>query len=464
MKRQKRAPRWAPRKSIVKGVRFDTRQGTWRGQKGDATERSRNGKDSKIRFTAGFPEDDEAGCIAAFRALEAALEAKAARVLHELAQARAHTRDLPPRPAKAAEAKRRTAYYSAALRCAKGAALKEFRPDRYVRAGSKWQLCCQHGVGADACTFQAVPRAIGAPWIKCLKHGGGCPHGRSPHGCGRSAGGIICDEHAFQKMNNCSRACGVILNSKRQVSHGGSGLCPSCEDTVESERAAELAAMSGKPPPPAAKGKAVVKAQEHEMLRNLVLSGYVESADKGFAPLPGQFIRELYVDYRCVYGKDFLFDEKRYAYVDFVVNPKQGGKLVFLEIDEGQHKSKSYNVSCDAARMFNVTEMLRAGFSGDTNVLWLRVNPDTRFLVGEEKHNPTNTERCKAICRFLDCMDVQRSDPPMAVAYAFYDMDRIGDTKVVQHPDYPQQVRDCVVRFTHYLSHGGVGLELEYKR
>ena len=79
--------------------------------------------------------------------------------------------------------------------------------------------------------------------------------------------------------------------------------------------------------------------------------------------------------------------------------------MVFLEIDEGEHKSVGYPVLCDTTRMWNICASFAPELVGRTNVLWLRVNPDTRFAIGDAKYSPSNTKRCDAVCRFIDTLE-----------------------------------------------------------
>jgi hypothetical protein len=255
--------------------------------------------------------------------------------------------------------------------------------------------------------------------------------------------------------NHCSRCVGVQIAFNKQTKQGGRGLCPTCEKAVDAEAAAEAAAKAGQPAPPAAKKQKLVKQQELKMLERLVLAGYNESTTKGVAPRPGEFTREVYVDHRCALGREFKYGEKQCAYVDFVVHPKRGGKLVFLEIDEHEHKFPGYSVLCDSTRMWNVCESLKLNFSGDTNVLWLRVNPDTKFALGDATHNPSNTARCDAVCALLDAIEGRPDDPPMQVAYAFYQMRADGTPAVLADPEYHAEVRRGAVLLAHGVSPDG---------
>jgi hypothetical protein len=201
------------RQSRHDGVHWDGVKLKWRGSVLDATERSPDGKRAKRLRTAHF--DDQEACFAAVQALSAEVAAREASTLCELAQALDHTRGLPPRPAKAADAQPATAYYGAALYKAKGAATKAFRPTRYVCAsggakGFVFKACCQHGTGSrDACTQEAIASKQGGEATKCTKHGGGRTFSTGP--------------------NFCSLCNGQQIDPKRQLRTGGNGLCSTCE-------------------------------------------------------------------------------------------------------------------------------------------------------------------------------------------------------------------------------------------
>ena len=341
-----------------------------------------------------------------------------------------------PRPLKT------TAFRTRYVVCNK---FNDHKPDVRIRSGNHWQLAC----AMRGCPY-AAECAPGTPNTHCIGHGGGkCAHERQWKHC------IECNPNIAKRVDSCSRCVGNRLGANRQTTHGGRGLCHSCEVAVDAEAAAEAAAKAGKPAPPAAKKQKLVKQQELKMLERLVLAGYNESTTKGVAPRPGEFTREVYVDHRCALGREFKYGEKQCAYVDFVVHPKRGGKLVFLEIDEHEHKFPGYSVLCDSTRMWNVCESLKLNFSGDTNVLWLRVNPDTKFALGDATHNPSNTARCDAVCALLDAIEGRPDDPPMQVAYAFYQMRADGTPAVLEDPEYHAEVRRGAVLLAHGVSPDG---------
>ena len=436
-------------KSGVKGVLWNKTSKKWCGCVFDPTERSAKGK-GRARYTAVF--SDLSACVAAREELVAEMQEKKATILHEMAQDLPHTRNLPLCPTQAADARPKTAYYGEARAL-------ELRPKRFVRvaSGSKgffWGSCCQHGVGSEACTQQAKRHAKGEEPIFCGKHGGVCPHGRRLDLCD------VCTPNMDGDRNlKCSVCRTKQLKCYRLRTQGGSGVCAECERRVEAERAAEQAAKDGKAPTSAKKQK-FVREHELKMLERLVCAGYIESFAKGIAPQPGEFLREVYVDHRCALGSEFAHDEKRYAHVDFVVHPKQGGKLIFLEMDEGEHKFPGYSALCDSTRMWNVAASLKLNFSGDINVLWLRVNPNTRFSIGDVVHKPSNTERCDAVCALLDSIAGKDTDPPMQMTYAFYQMHADCRAKVLDDPDYHPLVKAGALTLTHVIGPNRVTLSL----
>jgi hypothetical protein len=204
------------------GVVWDRQVRKWIGWARDATERSPDGKNAKKLTTACF--DDEDACFAALQALRAEVAARESSTLHELAQALDHTRGLPPRPAKAADAQPATAYYGAAVYKAKGAATKAFRPTRYVRTshgaeGFKFATCCQHGTGSrDACTQVARPSKQGGEATKCDKHGGGLTFSNG--------------------AKFCSHCNAQGINMKRRLSKSGNVACRTAPHAMQARNTA----------------------------------------------------------------------------------------------------------------------------------------------------------------------------------------------------------------------------------
>ena len=178
----------------------------------------------------------------------------------------------------------------------------------------------------------------------------------------------------------------------------------------------------------------------------LVMGGYHENFAKGQVPHPGEFTREVYFDHRCALARDFMPGEKKYAYVDFVVNTKKG-RLVFVEVDEGQHPSPGYSQMCETTRMWNICESIAlADLGGEMNVFWMRVNPDSTFKIAGKIHASCRKERLQQVIRFLDNIESKESDPPMQVGYAFYDC-KASDHRpsVLSDPEFQSNVKSAVV-------------------
>ena len=197
------------------------------------------------------------------------------------------------------------------------------------------------------------------------------------------------------------------------------------------------------------------------MYGRLLLLSYIETFDRGRSPRPGEFIREAYFDHRCALGREFEAGETQFAYVDFVVCPKRGGMLVFLEVDEHEHKGPNYTVLCDTTRMWNICESIVLDGSGDKHVLWVRLNPDTRFRIGNDTHSPSNTVRCDAVCALLDALEGTPDDPPMRIVYACFQMEADFTAERTRDPDYHANVLPAVLRLEHrFAADGGIALVL----
>lgn len=175
----------------------------------------------------------------------------------------------------------------------------------------------------------------------------------------------------------------------------------------------------------------------------LVLGGYKLSLDNTHTPEPGYFCCQVYVDYRCLYGKEFRPGEKKYSLVDFVVRT-HSGRLVFLEVDEGQHDREEQ--LCETTRMWNVCESIAmSGVGANINVFWLRFNPDSSCKVGGVLTASAHARRFDEVVAFLDGLQMSPQDPPMQVGYAFYDCSSDGRPLVLNDPGYQPDVKEAVV-------------------
>jgi hypothetical protein len=199
------------------------------------------------------------------------------------------------------------------------------------------------------------------------------------------------------------------------------------------------------------------KRQEHRVYLALVNAGYTHCKQLGDAiPPPMSFVRERMVDFR----REGEVDNGR-TYIDFVINPGGGGgdggsedrtPLVFLEVDESQHRYGYGEARCDMKRMSKVMESLAlTSFCG--NVLWLRYNPDnfqvdgvtqgarTMPMYTKKRREKWLIRRLRAIGRELPLKRF------ITIEYAYYDVDttKTATKPIVVHSDvgYNRVFAEC---------------------
>jgi hypothetical protein len=425
--------------SSTPGVCWITKNGKWCGSLKNPLKRTPSGG-RKNEHTSPTYFLHEADAVAALAVLRARIDAEMVTHVTELAAADPKFDGIQLGPEHAAEVEAGVVYY-------RPNKLDDHKPFLVVRVGQKkvkWDPACQH----SGCTTKAVQAVKGAAKEFCGIHGGRCPHGRHWTTCRE------CNPNVTQMMTNCS-SCAITLNVKRHRSKGGSGLCAACDARAAADTAALAAAAQGLPPPPPPKKAKLSKEHENKMLERLIMNGYHNVTGVKTAPGPGEFVREAYFDYRCALAREFVGDEKKFGRVDFVVHPKRGGRLVFLEIDENEHHRGYAPILCETTRMWNVTTSLELAEEGVANVLWLRVNPNTQFKIGSVLHKSTNTQRADAVCALLDSIEGKPTDERMAVAYACYQMDADCNALVTSDPDYHPRVRDGVLRLEHSVGVDG---------
>ena len=71
-------------------------------------------------------------------------------------------------------------------------------------------------------------------------------------------------------------------------------------------------------------------------------------------------------------------------------------------------------------------------------MLWLRSNPDTRYKIGDATHTHTNVQRADAVVALLDALEGAPDDPPIRVAYCFYQMHADCTPKLLTDPGYAE--------------------------
>ena len=457
------APPKVPKQRAAKGqsdgVVWDKKAGKWRGCVVDPSQHYSSGKPKLLRTTYF---KDRAACVEARAALLAATNTKNAARLAAMAAADPTTRGLPPRPEHAADAEVGVVYYGPATKKAPGAACMTFRPARCVRAGirtPKYMRACLHGEGADACAHQAHQTGKGSVREYCVAHGAKCPHGKEHTMCWQCNAGAGCF---------CAGCGDKHINKEHQLAHGGSGRCATCRETAAAEQAAAAAAANGAFDAASTAVKKVSRRgkMEAEMCSALVSAGYHRSFRQGMALRPGEFLRQVHFDFKCAFGKAYAYGEKRCAYIDFVVCPLNHGMLVCLEVDEHEHNTgdPAYTVQCETARMWNVSNWHELSALGAMRFVWLRVNPDTTFTIGNDKYTPsmaTPAQRCEAVANFLCTMDsaeYECDDSLIHVLYAFYQMHTDFSPKVIEDPTYAKELRPRVFTLEHRIDETGITL------
>ena len=104
---------------------------------------------------------------------------------------------------------------------------------------------------------------------------------------------------------------------------------------------------------------------------------------------------------------------------------------------------------------FDVSAQQQVDWALDVNILWLRVNPDSPFKIGDVTHKPSSDARCEAVCKLIEDIEGHADDPKMSVHYCFYHMD--GDCKptLLEDSDYHEQVKDGVRCVRHTIDGNG---------
>ncbi|CAN0054243.1 unnamed protein product, partial [Heterosigma akashiwo] len=124
--------------------------------------------------------------------------------------------------------------------------------------------------------------------------------------------------------------------------------------------------------------------------------------------------REHKITYNCI--NDI---ENKFSSVDFLIEHKDkkgNAGIIFLEVDEDQHKYWNYTVSCDVSRMTKIYESITIG--GNTlPVLFIRYNPDSF------KHNGKNMKlkRDEKQSKLINTIQNVEFSQPLSIIYINYD-------------------------------------------
>jgi hypothetical protein len=121
--------------------------------------------------------------------------------------------------------------------------------------------------------------------------------------------------------------------------------------------------------------------------------------------------------------------------------------LIFLEVDQGQHKF-GYTVSDYSARMSMIEQVARhMGYRG--NIAWIRYNPDA-FKVDGATRKTTQQERKGKLVKLID--DIAKNFQPNVqdsyIYYLFYDSTTINgrlQPGILQDETYDEECLENVV-------------------
>jgi len=171
------------------------------------------------------------------------------------------------------------------------------------------------------------------------------------------------------------------------------------------------------------------KHEEQRVCHGLQSAGYQFCAATGdYMPLPNGFTREMRFDLECVSGRG----AGRIARVDFVVTPPDGGCVVFLEVDEGQHR---HGHAGGLRRMARVMETLARGAHTHVPVWWVRFNPGPFKHGGSEAGGGQPREaRLQRLVELLSALPAQSSTGGTlaGLVYMYYDSAADGSLLLLQ--------------------------------
>ena len=259
-------------------------------------------------------------------------------------------------------------------------------PVKFLKGGKR-DRCITHG-GYPLCQHPGCVTPVqfkeGGKRDRCITHGG-YPLCQYP-GCVTP----VCFKEGGQRDRCCK--------------HGGFPKCSSCGLFGVNKQG--LTCSYCRP------GSATAKrAKKEEEAVADFLSGFV-------------FQREVHISYCCL-DQDSL-ENKRSARLDFVIELPT--HRVILEVDENQHKSETYNVACDVARMTHVMGAIAC--TGERPTTWIRFNPNAYAVDGVTQKKP-KLERYQALEKMI-----RQPVEGTKVVYMYYDTQE-GQPVVTLDVAYP---------------------------
>lgn len=282
-------------------------------------------------------------------------------------------------------------------------------PVRYLPGGVK-DKCRRHG-GTPKCTLPGCATPVkfkkGGVRDRCALHGGlpQCTYpecesrqkfqgGDRKDRCARHGGYPTCTESGCSALENFR--CGGERH--KCFKHGGFPMCRSCGVSIVTS-IDRLCSYCD----PISKRRGRVKSEEQRILLVLEKNDIV-------------FSREHTIDYGCLAGST---ETKKRARIDFVLEGPH--RRILLEIDEHQHKSGNYSLSCGLSRMMNVMSSIACD-NNTRPTTWIRYNPHA-FLINKVRHNPSRvTRETQLIAHIRALSNAPKQGLMFEIMYMYYDI------------------------------------------
>ena len=207
------------------------------------------------------------------------------------------------------------------------------------------------------------------------------------------------------------------------------------------------------------------KKQEERWTKKLIQSGYtMDATNDDSAPIPGHFRREFKINFSCIQD-----GAGSYAQIDFVICPIGGplNVLVFMEVDEHQHRFYTGGVACDVKRIGRVHEALALGSLGfggvdGVKITWLRYNPD-EYTINDVPQKLDKRERERILLRRLGAIGesaaTDRSGDLEAIEYFCFNADAEDADRPLacEDPSFAEHLKAVVRRTERVMASAGAG-------
>ena len=271
---------------------------------------------------------------------------------------------------------------------------------------------------------------------------GHCEHGRRRSRCKECGGSGICEHGRERSQCKECGGSGICEHGRRRSAckecNKDRLLC--CQHTLCGFTTLSQSLLANHEKAVHSKEVIARRKKQEQRVNNVLLSaGYTASTSNNVTPLSGCFHREQHITFECL-GEE---GHKR-AYIDFVITLANGA-VVFLEVDEEQHRFGAYSILCDLRRMAAIQESLVIDGSLHCGVTFLRYNPGA-YRVGAQLQKMPKKAREEALVKHLQHLAEKAELPPkgsIQIQYCYYDKctDSCVSPMVCNDVDYDQAFR-----------------------